>query len=283
MIIRTTKRDDYSMLIPPTFHKELHKPIIDIQRKTNTRIFVPGDRQYDKFNDPIDIFEKSDPKWLVKIVGTEADFAQAVTELNNELEHLQQTTRVLTVPLKFQTAIHGYVRKPFFDMDVHLSCSIAIDEERPIPPLPDGRDWQVIERYHNYADSSSEWTLRAQLKDLLDQAEALIEKAVEKARLETHIGFLLFPDSSKFGLIIGTNGTTIKTLQNDTNTKIHVPKASNDPTIEITGSAADIENAKMRIKSLVHNDPPSPTDRLFRSSRITRMNSSTNSRNEGFV
>jgi len=82
------------------------------------------------------------------------------------------------------------------------------------------------------------WTLRAETKDTLDQAQALVKRASEKARQETSIGFLTFPDSSKFGLIIGRNGETIQKLQDDTNTTIRVPdKTANDRTIEITGKS----------------------------------------------
>ncbi|KIM82093.1 hypothetical protein PILCRDRAFT_484718 [Piloderma croceum F 1598] len=268
-----TKRmpDIYSMLISPRYHcGEFHRSISKIQYKTKTLILLPGDGRYDDFGDPVDKPKSGDSNSVVKIIGTLDAFMQARMDLESTIRDIKQTLRVLEIPLKYQQAIHERVRWKLREMDVRVSPSDPIEDQKPIRPPENGKDWQVISRY--YIVGVCEWTLRAATKDLLDQAQTLIEKAYETTRRAKYIGFLLLPDSSKFGRIIGKGGETVQKLQHDTNTRIVVPKTTEaDQTIQITGSAQDIEEAKERIKALVNNDPPSPIDRLFKPS--SRMGS----------
>jgi hypothetical protein len=136
--------------------------------------------------------------------------------------------------LKYQQAIHERVQWKLREMDVRFLSSDLIEDQKPIRPLANGEDWQVINRY--YMVGVCEWTLRAATKDLLDQAQTLIEKAYETARGAKYIGFLMLPDSSKFGRIIRMGGETVNKLQHNTNTTIVVPNIiEEDQTIQITG------------------------------------------------
>jgi hypothetical protein len=250
--IHRTKVDIYSMCIPPRYHRELRRSISETQRKTKTHILIPGDGRYDDFNDPVDISKSGDSKSIVKIVGTRDAFAQARDELKvcafhvlyvtltdrqkTKLRNIQRTQRVLIILLKHQHAIWGLTQMKLRDMGVHVSFSIPIDDESPIRPLHDGRDWQVVERYNNHITDTCEWTLRSATEDALNQAQTLIEKASEGARQANYVGFFAFPDSSKFGRIVGRSGETIQKLQQETNTTIIVPKVVGDYIIEITGT-----------------------------------------------
>ena len=250
--IHRTKVDIYSMCISPRYHGELRWSISETQRKTKARILIPGDERYDKFNDPVDISKSADSKSIVKIVGTRDAYAQARDELEvcvfhvfhvtlterqkTKLRDIQRTQRVLIIPSKHQQAILGQTQMKLRDMGVRASFSIAIKDESPIRPLHDGQDWHVIERYNSHITDACEWTLRGATEDALNQAQTLIEKASEKARQANYIGFLTFPDSSKFGRIVGRSGETIQKLQQETNTTIIVPKVVGDYVIEITGT-----------------------------------------------
>jgi hypothetical protein len=137
--------------------------------------------------------------------------------------------------VKYQHAIHQQIRRRFHDTNVRVSSSATIDDEKPIRPVADGHDWKVIERYCSQIQSC-EWTLDAETEDALDQAHTLINEALEKARRAKFIGFLILPDRSKFGLIVGRGGETVKKLQDETNTTVVIPRnAEDDNTIEITG------------------------------------------------
>jgi hypothetical protein len=269
MIVQTQK-DVYSMVIPPRYHKDLRKSLFEIQKATRTLILLPSDRTYHEFNDPIPLDGlPTDASSVVKIIGTRNNYKEACTDLANKVREIQNTQLVLKIPLKYQSVIHGQIRRKLAEINVNVSSSDEInDDPEAHTSLPANGSWQVTERYHRSNHGTCEWTLRAATKESLENAQVLINEAYQKARRAKYIGLLAFPDNKRFGLIVGKNGEMVQKLQNDTNTVIRVPKITEENyTIEITGSEEGLQQAKTRIEKLVDHDPPSPTDRLFRSSR----------------
>lgn len=139
--------------------------------------------------------------------------------------------------MKYENVIYGQIRRRLADIDVRISPSIDIHDEYPTGRPTNDQDWQVIKRYHGSSSSTQEWTLRAATKESLVLARDMIKDAYKKAKHAKYIGFLAFPDKTKFGRIVGKNGETVQRLQAETNTTIRVPKnTEEDHIIQITGS-----------------------------------------------
>lgn len=84
IVLRTQKRDVYSMLISTRYHNDLRRSIAALQQATGTLILLPGDKAYEDFKDPIILNRRSgvDSASIVKIVGTQDGYKQACIDLN---------------------------------------------------------------------------------------------------------------------------------------------------------------------------------------------------------
>jgi hypothetical protein len=94
--------------------------------------------------------------------------------------------------------------------------------------------WDVVENYHDAEEGESMWTLKGRDQASIDAAKRTITEAIEKARAQTHVGFLTLPDRSSFPRIVGAKGSNIARLHEMTGANIHVGRDNN--IIVITGS-----------------------------------------------
>lgn len=151
-VLRTQKRDVYSMLISARYHNDLRRSIAALQQTTRAVILFPGDKVYDDFKNPIISNRQSDvdSASIVKIVGTENDYKQACIDLHvcilrisykisrltsflpkAKVLYIESTQAIFKIPLKYENVIYGQIRRRLADIDVRISPSIDIRDEYP--------------------------------------------------------------------------------------------------------------------------------------------------------
>lgn len=118
----------------------------------------------------------------------------------------------------------------------------------------DNHSWEVVD-----ADAGSgeegmiPWNLRGNPENLA-RARAQIEKRLADAQKPKATGYLILPDPTTYGLIIGPGGSKISDIRKKTGTNITVPRAQTQgEAIEIVGGKEGIEKAKDIILELVKN------------------------------
>ena len=94
--------------------------------------------------------------------------------------------------------------------------------------------WQVVPNYQDAEEGDSEWTLKARDQAGLDRALKLIKEGLEHAEKMTHVGFLTLPDRSMFPRIVGSKGSNVARLRNESGADITV--SHEDSTIVIVGT-----------------------------------------------
>lgn len=151
----------------------------------------------------------------------------------------------ISVPLKYHHAISQ--QGAFFRNLRSLGVSVDHSAQPPkftVPtrPIPAARiddddaaeiEWEVLSNYLAAEEGDSIWTLKARDQTGLEKAENLIKQAIENAQRQSHVGFLTLPDRSSFPRIVGTKGSTVARLRNDTGADITVSRENN--TIVIIG------------------------------------------------
>jgi hypothetical protein len=150
----------------------------------------------------------------------------------------------VSVPLKYH---HAISQQGTFFRNLR-SFGVSVDHSAqpqkftvPIRPIPAARidddtaevEWEVLSNYLAAEEDDSIWTLKARDQAGLEKAENLIKQAIESAQRQSHVGFLTLPDRSSFPRIVGTKGSTVARLRNDTGADITVGRENN--TIVIIG------------------------------------------------
>jgi len=112
--------------------------------------------------------------------------------------------------------------------------------------------WEVVANYQDAEEGDSTWTLKARDQTGLEKAESLIKEAIENAARMSHVGFLTLPDRSSFPRIVGSKGSNVARLRNETGADITVSRETN--TIVIIGAEQDILAAKDAIINMTSNN-----------------------------
>lgn len=94
--------------------------------------------------------------------------------------------------------------------------------------------WEVVPNYQDAEDGESIWTLKARDQAGLERAQKLIQEAIEHAQRMSHVGFLTLPDRSVFPRIVGSKGSNVARLRNETGADITVSRENS--TIVIIGT-----------------------------------------------
>ena len=101
--------------------------------------------------------------------------------------------------------------------------------------------WEVTTNYQDAEEGDSVWTLKARDQEGLDRAKAAVEEAIKAAERMSHVGFLTLPDRSVFPRIVGSKGSTVARLRNETGADITVGRENN--TIVIIGKCIAVRVA----------------------------------------
>jgi len=107
---------------------------------------------------------------------------------------------------------------------------------------PSDAIWEVVPNYQNVEEGDSTWTLKARDQAALDKARQLITDALNAAAQMSSVGFLTLSDRSMFPRIVGSKGSNVARLRNETGADITVSRENS--TIVIMGSETDIVAAK---------------------------------------
>lgn len=95
------------------------------------------------------------------------------------------------------------------------------------------------------------WILRGSQENV-NKVKSLLANAIEQAQKNTHTGYLVLSDPTKYRYVIGQGGSKVNSIRKQSGCRINVPKAgSGDQAIEISGSAEGVEKAKEMILEAV--------------------------------
>ncbi|KAI6110629.1 hypothetical protein EDD16DRAFT_1239358 [Pisolithus croceorrhizus] len=241
----------------------------DLQNRHDVQIQLPGSRGYGQVGEPSNASEvkSADPGDVVKVSGSRSACEAAISDMKSHIKGpvIDGPTAVVSVPLMYHDAAlqQGALFRTLRSLGVQVEQSIQ--RNRPTFPTQPPQsvnfnaridaegapeaDWQVKPNYQCAEEGSSEWTLKAIDAASLERAQSEIQVAIEQAKDKTHIGFLTLPDRSVFPRLVGTKGSNITRLRNETGTDITVGRENN--TIVIVGPESAIEAAKEAILSQV--------------------------------
>lgn len=271
----TTLRDRVvlGVEIPATNHRTLigrnGQHLNDLQNRTATQVQFPGSRSYSQAGEAENLAElgEIDPANLVKVSGTRSACEKAIADLKAAAKTAtpEPVTDTINVPLKYHHAIsqQGHFFRTLRSFGVHVEQSVQPQAQSvPVRPTPSSDnttaridaeeeestpevEWEVTENYKDAEEGDSVWTLKARDQAGLERARKLTEEAIEHAKGMSHIGFLTMLDRSSFPRIVGSKGSNVTRLRNETGADITVSRDNN--TIVILGSEPDINAAKSAI------------------------------------
>ncbi|KAF8520456.1 hypothetical protein BU17DRAFT_46843 [Hysterangium stoloniferum] len=270
----------WGIVIPATQHRAMigrgGQHLNELQTRTKTQVQFPGSRSYHHVGEPENASDLKDeePANIVKVLGTKAVVQAVVAELKKQVRAPapELLKDVVVVPLKYYHVIsqQGNFFRNLRNLGVNVDQSTS-PTKSAVPPQPSGEaptsriddsesvaeingiHWQVIANYQDAEEGTSEWTLRAKDQGALDKAKALITEAIEHAEKATHVGFLTLPDRSVFPRIVGTKGSNVTRLRQETGAEITVGREGN--LITIIGSETALQAAKAALLQIAEARP----------------------------
>ncbi|KIY44457.1 hypothetical protein FISHEDRAFT_51652 [Fistulina hepatica ATCC 64428] len=246
--------------------------LTDLQNRTGAQIQFPGSRSYSSFGVPenADELKDVDPANLVRIHGTRAACERAIEEIKRSVKVAPPSaiTETILVPFKYYHAVtqQNNIFRQLRTYGVHVEQSAQPSKPSICaPPSSDSSTariddaaeeassckWDVVENYQDVEEGESVWTLKARDQAGLDRAKTVIVDLIKNAEQMSHIGFLTLPDRSLFPRIVGTKGSNVARLRDESGADINVSKENN--TIVITGTEAAIVAAKDAILKMAAN------------------------------
>ncbi|KAL9113536.1 MAG: hypothetical protein Q9227_002274 [Pyrenula ochraceoflavens] len=113
--------------------------------------------------------------------------------------------------------------------------------------------WDIVE--HDPSTSSESgtipWVLSGPSPESIAAAKATIERAMARANQPSTKGFLILPESTSYGAIIGPGGSKINEIRRETGCDVQVPKNGNKEAIEVSGGKDECEKAREMILDAV--------------------------------
>lgn len=183
-------------------------------------------------------------------------------------------TKEVLVPFKYQATVaasqQGNFRRSLRNHGVQVDLPAQAQRVTlPARPAPEGIstariddddtaaapevEWQVVENYQDSEEGDATWVLKGRDQAGLEKAEKMIEAAIQNAAKLSHVGFLTLADRSSFPRIVGSKGTTVARLRQDSGADITVSRDNN--TIVIVGSESAVNGAKDAILEVVNSGP----------------------------
>lgn len=99
------------------------------------------------------------------------------------------------------------------------------------------------------------WVLVGPSPEAISAARAKVDRALEEAKKQDTIGYLILPDPRAYRHVVGPAGAEINRIRKKTGTKIQVPRAQSEgEAIEIVGTKAGVEEARDIILEIVQNN-----------------------------
>ncbi|KAF7315462.1 hypothetical protein MIND_00061100 [Mycena indigotica] len=268
-VTRLRDRVVLAVEIPAAQHRALigrgGQHLNELQERTGVQVQFPGSRSYHQVGEPqnADDFKDVDPANIVKVSGPSAGCDKAIEHLKSQIKAavVDGPSTTISVPLKYHHVIsqQGSFFRGLRSYGVQVDQS-AQPTKSAVPPQPpangtaridedDGEEggikWEITANYQDAEEGDSVWTLKAKDQAGLERAEKQIKDAIEHAERMSHVGFLTLPDRSLFPRIVGSKGSNVARLRNETGADITVSRENS--TIVIIGTEKDILAAKEAI------------------------------------
>ncbi|CAK4031226.1 related to RNA binding effector Scp160 [Lecanosticta acicola] len=208
----------------------------------------------------------------IKISGKPENVEKAkahILELTKDLEG-----ETVSVPKKFHHIIADngqFFRRLRSDHKVTVDHNGQRPPPKPAAPTPNrsgatplitdepgsgdnAHSWEV----HNLHSSSEEgdipWLLSGPSPEAVQAAKDRLTRALEEAKSQDTVGFLILPDSRAYRHVIGPGGAEINRIRKESGAKIQVPRNNEGEAIELTGSKDGVEKARDLILEVVQNN-----------------------------
>ncbi|RFU77139.1 rna binding effector scp160 [Trichoderma arundinaceum] len=221
-----------------------------------------------QFSVSIDIPRQGDGKTGVKVTGRPENVASAKEHIAGLIK--QQQGETLQIPRNVHHVVSNggqlfrQLRNNYQVTVDHGGQSIpakptpsARAVEGALPLITDDADaaadvhsWKIVS-IESGEEGDIPWILRGSA-DNVAKAKDLIQKALEQAKANDSTGYLILPDPRTYRFVIGPNGSKVKSIRNQSNCQIQVPRdQAKDEAIEILGTREGVEKAKDLILAAV--------------------------------
>jgi len=115
--------------------------------------------------------------------------------------------------------------------------------------------WETHDLHSSTEEGDIPWNLSGPSPEAIAAAKAKLAAALEEARNQDTVGFLILPDPRAYRHVIGPGGQEINRIRNSTGAKIQVPRdQSKGEAISVTGSKQGVEAAKQMILDIVQQN-----------------------------
>ncbi|KAL7793115.1 RNA binding effector protein [Trichoderma ceciliae] len=221
-----------------------------------------------QFGVSIDIPRQGDGKTGVKVTGRPEKVASAKEHISGLIK--QQQGETLQIPRNVHHVVSNggqlfrQLRNNYQVTVDHAGQSIpakptssARAVEGALPLITDDADaasdvhsWKIVS-IESGEEGDIPWILRGSAENVA-KAKDVIQKALEQSKANDSTGYLILPDPRTYRFVIGPNGSKVKSIRNQSNCQIQVPRdQAKDEAIEILGSREGVEKAKDLILAAV--------------------------------
>jgi rRNA processing protein Krr1/Pno1 len=221
-----------------------------------------------QFSVSIDIPRQGDGKTGVKVTGRPENVASAKEHISGLIK--QQQGETLQIPRNVHHVVSNsgqlfrQLRNNFQVTVDHGGQSIpakpsssARAVEGSLPLITDDADaatdvhsWKIVS-FESGEEGEIPWILRGSAENVA-KAKDVILKNLEQAKANDSTGYLILPDPRTYRYVIGQNGSKVKSIRNQSNCQIQVPRdQAKDEAIEILGTREGVEKAKDLILAAV--------------------------------
>ncbi|KAF7190045.1 Vigilin 1 [Pseudocercospora fuligena] len=230
-----------------------------------------------QFNVAINIPRQSETgpqRSQVRVTGQPEDVEKAKAHIHEVTK--DQEGQTVQIPRQFHHVIADngqFFRRLRNDHKVTVDHSGQRPPPKPAAPAPSrangaamplitddpaasagSHSWEERSLHAAEEDGDIPWVLAGPSPEAVQAARAKLDAALEAARKQDTIGFLILPDPRAYRHVIGPNGSEINRIRKKTGTKIQVPRDQNQgEAIEIQGEKAGVQEAKDIILEIVQS------------------------------
>ncbi|KAF9469904.1 hypothetical protein BDZ94DRAFT_1151041 [Collybia nuda] len=244
--------------IPASQHRVLigrgGQHLNELQNKLGVQIQFPGSRSYGHVGEPDNAADLADIDVtnIVKVSGSRAACEAAIEEMKVKIHSTsikppipEGLSEDVSVPLKYHHVIsqQGNFFRTLRSYGVHVDVS-EHPQKSALPPQPTPNTtssarideasselpeilWEVVPNYQDAEEGNSTWTIKAHDEAGMERAQNSIKDAINHAERMSHVGFLTLPDRSMFPRIVGSKGSNVARLRNETGADITVGRENN--------------------------------------------------------
>ncbi|KAK1782218.1 hypothetical protein QBC45DRAFT_7764 [Copromyces sp. CBS 386.78] len=223
-----------------------------------------------QFKVSIDVPRQGSGQTGIKIVGQSADVEKAKAHIQTLTK--DQPGETLQVPRALHHSVsnngqifrrlksdhhvtvdhagHSIPAKPAAPTSIRAnggSLPLITDDEES---TADAHSWTVVDQTST-EEGDIPWVIRGSPENI-EKAKKIIENAIEQAKKEDAIGYLILPDPSTYRYVIGQGGAKVNQIRKQSGCKITVPRdQAKGEAIEVVGTKEGVEKAKDLILAAV--------------------------------